>query len=58
MCNGVLVAAQRRAIFPVFWGISGSTRATLNMSESIHEQKENVMSDQAKQSETKIVRTK
>src|SRR2546426_5637895 len=31
MCRGVMVAAQSRAMFPVFCGISGSTRATLSM---------------------------
>src|SRR5687768_270472 len=29
MCSGVLVAAQRRAMLPVFGGISGSTSATV-----------------------------
>src|SRR5690242_6206709 len=28
MCSGVFVAAQSRAMFPVFCGISGSTKAT------------------------------
>src|SRR5438128_3923883 len=31
MCSGVMVAAHSRAMFPVFCGISGSTRATLSM---------------------------
>src|SRR5688572_24430850 len=29
MCSGTLVAAQRRAMLPVFGGISGSTNATV-----------------------------
>jgi hypothetical protein len=31
MCNGVFVAAHRRATLPVFGGISGSTSATESM---------------------------
>jgi hypothetical protein len=31
MCNGVFVAAHKRATLPVFGGISGSTSATESM---------------------------